>query len=333
MDQKNLIVLVAFLQSAAIALGQASLKMNSVAFFQLTKQMQVPLVAIVEFFFIGRVVSVDKCLLLVVMVLGVSVACFNDVQFSAVGAFVAMIGVMSTSVEVVLYSWLQQSQRWETLQLLHQTMPFAASGLIIAAIEVDFLQPRGLGLWNIVLNVLEAFYSLNNNNNNSKNSLVVSGGDHEVGRHHSAELAISQTFFNVTKMSSYATFLFVLSCVLGMLVNVSSCFVGGKASALAYAMLGLTKTITVIYIGVLYFDAPPSLRVIAGGFFAVCAIVVYSIVTIREKQSLQQQKNDGDDMNDVLLLTDEIEVGIEPATISPKMYNHGQRKHGSLRSF
>jgi hypothetical protein len=43
--------------------------------------------------------------------------------------------------------------------------------------------------------------------------------------------------------------LFLSSCALGMCVNVSSCFVGGKASALAYAMLGLGKTITVIIVG------------------------------------------------------------------------------------
>jgi len=119
-----------------------------------------------------------------------------------------------------------------------------------------------------------------------------------------------------------------LSCALGMGVNVSSCFVGGKASALAYAMLGLTKTITVIAIGVLYFDAPPSYRVVFGGVFAVAAIVVYSIVTLREKQ--QQMNNMNSSKNaatgaemDVLL--DEVEVGIEPATISPKMSNYSSK--------
>jgi len=102
--------------------------------------------------------------------------------------------------------------------------------------------------------------------------------------------------------------------------------VGGKASALAYAMLGLTKTITVIAIGVLYFDAPPSYRVVFGGVFAVAAIVVYSIVTLREKQ--QQMNNNGKNAAagaemDVLL--DEVEVGIEPATISPKMSNYSSK--------
>jgi len=322
MDNKSVIALVAFLQSSAICLGQASLKMNSVAFFQLTKQMQVPLVAVVEYFFLSRTVSRDKIVLLASMVLGVSVACFNDVQFTSFGAIIAFVGVCATSVEVVLYSWLQQSHRWETLQLLHQTMPFAASGLTLAAVEVDFLQPRGMGAYNFVANFVSMFYVGNNE------AIMNPEQFGEVGRMKATELAVDQSFFNIFEMSSYACFLFALSCALGMGVNVSSCFVGGKASALAYAMLGLTKTITVIAIGVLYFDAPPSYRVVFGGVFAVAAIVVYSIVTLREKQ--QQMNNMNSSKNaatgaemDVLL--DEVEVGIEPATISPKMSNYSSK--------
>jgi hypothetical protein len=99
-------------------------------------------------------------------------------------------------------------------------------------------------------------------------------------------------------------------------------------------MLGLTKTITVIAIGVLYFDAPPSYRVVFGGLFAVAAIVVYSVVTLREKQQQMMSNinssnnNNGAEM-DVLL--DEIEVGIEPATISPKVSNFSSRGDGSAK--
>ena len=148
------------------------------------------------------------------------------------------------------------------------------------------------------------------------------------------ELAVDASFFNMFGRSSYACFLFLVSCALGMGVNVSSCFVGGKASALAYAMLGLTKTITVIAIGVLYFDAPPSYRVVFGGLFAVAAIVVYSVVTLREKQQQMMSNinssnnNNGAEM-DVLL--DEIEVGIEPATISPKVSNFSSRGDGGAK--
>ena len=58
----------------------------------------------------------------------------------------------------------------------------------------------------------------------------------------------------LTGMDALGMTLFLSSCALGMAVNVSSCFVNGKASALAYAMLGLAKTITVILVGIAFFD-------------------------------------------------------------------------------
>ena len=99
----RMIFAVAALQTLAISLGQASLKLNSMGFFQLTKQLQVPLVASIEFFYLGRRLSVKKVGLLVIMTLGVCMACASDVQFSWLGALMAATGTACTSVEAVLY--------------------------------------------------------------------------------------------------------------------------------------------------------------------------------------------------------------------------------------
>ena len=101
--------------------------MNSVAFFSADEANASAFSRSSGVFLLSRTVSRDKILLLASMVLGVSIACFNDVQFTSFGAIIAFIGVCATSIEVVLYSWLQQTHKWETLQLLHQTMPFAAA--------------------------------------------------------------------------------------------------------------------------------------------------------------------------------------------------------------
>jgi hypothetical protein len=75
--------------------------------------------------------------------------------------------------------------------------------------------------------------------------------------------------------------------------------------------------------------------VVFGGLFAVAAIVVYSVVTLREKQQQMMSNinsssnNNGAEIPDVLL--DEIEVGIEPATISPKVSNFNSRGDGSAK--
>ena len=88
----RMIFAVAALQTLAISLGQASLKLNSMGFFQLTKQMQVPLVASIEFFYLGRRLNAKKVGLLVLMTLGVCTACASDVQFSWLGALMAATG-------------------------------------------------------------------------------------------------------------------------------------------------------------------------------------------------------------------------------------------------
>ena len=108
-EMDRMVFAASVLQTLAISLGQASLKLNSVGFFQLTKQLQVPLVATIEFFFLGKRLSAIKVGLLGLMTLGVCMACASDVRFSWIGAVTAATGTACTSIEAVLYSHLQQS--------------------------------------------------------------------------------------------------------------------------------------------------------------------------------------------------------------------------------
>jgi len=259
----RMIFAVAALQTLAISLGQASLKLNSMGFFQLTKQMQVPLVASIEFFYLGRRLNAKKVGLLVLMTLGVCTACASDVQFSWLGALMAATGTACTSVEAVLYSYLQQSLGWETLQLLYKTMPMATAGMAVVAMYNDF----------------------------GVNAPSAGAGDiYGAG---------SGNF--LTGMDAVGTTLFLSSCALGMAVNVSSCFVNGKASALAYAMLGLAKTITVILVGIAFFDGVPTTRVAAGTLTAICAILMYTKLTLDDKARAAALKNSGmDEKNDTV---------------------------------
>ena len=259
----RMIFAVAALQTLAISLGQASLKLNSMGFFQLTKQMQVPLVASIEFFYLGRRLNAKKVGLLVLMTLGVCTACASDVQFSWLGALMAATGTACTSVEAVLYSYLQQSLGWETLQLLYKTMPMATAGMAVVAMYNDF----------------------------GVNAPSAGAGDiYGAG---------SGNF--LTGMDAVGTTLFLSSCALGMAVNVSSCFVNGKASAPAYAMLGLAKTITVILVGIAFFDGVPTTRVAAGTLTAICAILMYTKLTLDDKARAAALKNSGmDEKNDTV---------------------------------
>ena len=55
----------------------------------------------------------------------------------------ALAGTMCTSAEVVLYSWLQQSKGWETLQLLYNTMPYCTAFMLVVAVFNDVLPDGG----------------------------------------------------------------------------------------------------------------------------------------------------------------------------------------------
>ena len=93
---------------------------------------------------------------------------------------------------------------------------------------------------------------------------------------------------------AYATrsALFGSSCVLGLAVNGPSCFAGGKASALSYTILGLAKTITVISIGVRFFDGVPTRTVVLGTLTTVVVLIAYTLVTLIEKQRVEKTLNE-----------------------------------------
>jgi solute carrier family 35 protein E3 len=255
---------IACLQGGAIALGQASLKMNSVGFFQITKQMQVPLVACIEYVKLGRKITRRKIVLLCAMTAGVAVACASDVKFTFVGAFIAAAGVACTSVEIVLYSHLQQAHGWETLQLLYNTMPYCSAFMIVLAGYQDWGILKG---W-LALGGPGGVGGGGGGGGGSGVVVETEGGGEAAG----------------FRMDGTGGFLFACSCALGLAVNVSSCFVGGKASALVYSMLGLAKTITILILGVMFFDAPPSARQDAGIAVAVASICWYTAVTLEEKR-------------------------------------------------
>jgi solute carrier family 35 protein E3 len=171
------------------------------------------------------------------------------VKFSWLGAVTAATGTACTSIEAVLYSHLQQSLGWETLQLLYKTMPLATAGISIVAMYSDlgFGAPGG----------------------------GAGSGEDVYGAGDSSNFSAGMDAVGVT--------LFLLSCALGMAVNVSSCFVNGKASALAYAMLGLAKTFTIILVGIALFDSVPTVRVAVWTLTAIGAILIYTKLTLDEK--------------------------------------------------
>eukprot|EP01062_Namystynia_karyoxenos_P083195 TRINITY_DN9522_c0_g4_i1.p1 TRINITY_DN9522_c0_g4~~TRINITY_DN9522_c0_g4_i1.p1 ORF type:complete len:361 (+),score=85.21 TRINITY_DN9522_c0_g4_i1:139-1221(+) len=118
--------LLAGLQGCAIVAGNASLTFNSMSFYQLAKQLQLPVVLTLELFMYGKRVPPLRMLWLAGAVTGVLVATTQDVRFNALGALCAVLGVVCTATEVVIWSRLQQHHNWGSLELLGSVSPYGA---------------------------------------------------------------------------------------------------------------------------------------------------------------------------------------------------------------
>ena len=86
-----------------------------------------------------------------------------------------------------------------------------------------------------------------------------------------------------------------LSGVAAFLVNFSGFLVMGNISALAHVLLGQFKTAIIMVLATVIFGSRYSAVQLLGAVGAVIAIVVYSHVTIVEKQQYQQTKDDSMD--------------------------------------
>jgi len=147
-------ILLACLQGVAIVAGNASLTLNSMSFYQLMKQLQVPVVLAFEYAMYGKGVSMPRLLWLSGSVCGVLVATTYDVHANLFGALCAVSGVLCTAFEVVIWSYLQQQEGWGSLQLIGSVSPYGALLSGLGALVLDShlwgkAQGNALGLLTI----------------------------------------------------------------------------------------------------------------------------------------------------------------------------------------
>eukprot|EP01062_Namystynia_karyoxenos_P010169 TRINITY_DN13602_c0_g1_i1.p1 TRINITY_DN13602_c0_g1~~TRINITY_DN13602_c0_g1_i1.p1 ORF type:complete len:354 (+),score=110.72 TRINITY_DN13602_c0_g1_i1:76-1137(+) len=83
--------------------------------------------------------------------------------------------------------------------------------------------------------------------------------------------------------------LLTVSCGAALLVNWSTVLATGLASPVAYAVLGLFKTASVFVGGALLFDGKPSPWATGGASVALCCMLGYSVLTIRERAAAAAQ--------------------------------------------
>ncbi|XP_058742825.1 nucleotide-sugar uncharacterized transporter 2 [Vicia villosa] len=107
----------------ASGLANTSLKYNSVGFYQMAKIAVTPTIVLAEFIFFKKTISFKKVLALAAVSAGVAVATVSDLEFNLFGAIVAVIWIIPSAINKILWSTLQQQGNWTALALMWKTTP------------------------------------------------------------------------------------------------------------------------------------------------------------------------------------------------------------------
>ncbi|KAI4388575.1 hypothetical protein MLD38_000891 [Melastoma candidum] len=111
------------IMSFATGLANTSLKHNSVGFYQMAKIAVTPTIVLSEFVLFQKTISSSKVLALVVVSIGVAVATVTDLEFNFFGACIAIIWIIPSAINKILWSNLQQQGNWTALALMWRTTP------------------------------------------------------------------------------------------------------------------------------------------------------------------------------------------------------------------
>ncbi|XP_060209072.1 nucleotide-sugar uncharacterized transporter 2 isoform X2 [Lycium barbarum] len=125
----------------ASGLANASLKHNSVGFYQMAKIAVTPTIVIAEFFLFKKTVSFHKVVALAVVSVGVAVATVTDLEFNLFGACIALAWIVPSGVNKILWSTLQQQTNWTALALMWRTTPVTIFFLVAL---MPWLDPPGV---------------------------------------------------------------------------------------------------------------------------------------------------------------------------------------------
>ncbi|KAK6947117.1 Sugar phosphate transporter domain [Dillenia turbinata] len=104
-------------------LANASLKHNSVGFYQMAKISVTPTIVLAEFIWYKKTISFEKVIALAVVSIGVAVATVTDLEFNFFGACIAIAWIIPSATNKILWSNMQHRHNWTALALMWKTTP------------------------------------------------------------------------------------------------------------------------------------------------------------------------------------------------------------------
>jgi hypothetical protein len=138
--EPNFILLVVSV-GVSKTLNNASLRHNSMGFYQIFKLLVTPLVVLLEYCLDGRILSKQRIVLLFLVCLFVWMSVGGDMEVSAVGVIWASIWIPFAAIYNVQWSRVRKLYGCSTLSLMHAIMPYA---IVLQLLLAPIMDPPGI---------------------------------------------------------------------------------------------------------------------------------------------------------------------------------------------
>lgn len=136
----NFVILVVVI-GLSKTLNNASLKYNSMGFYQIFKLLVTPLVVLFEYGLNGKTLSVPRAVALSMVCLFVYLSVQGDLEFSVVGTAWAALWVPFAAIYKVLWGKVKTTYNCSTLALMHAVMPYA---IVLQIFISPLVDPPGI---------------------------------------------------------------------------------------------------------------------------------------------------------------------------------------------
>ncbi|KAH0786540.1 phosphate translocator protein [Histomonas meleagridis] len=112
---------MACISVAGVVFMNFNLNMNSVGFYQLSKLCCIPFLVVYNFFFLGKTTPPKILFSLFILLVGISLFTVNDVQVNIPGSIIAVLAVISVSIQQTKMGTMQKEYQCNGPSVQHAT--------------------------------------------------------------------------------------------------------------------------------------------------------------------------------------------------------------------
>lgn len=114
----------------SVAFMNLNLAFNSVGFYQISKLLCIPVTLILQYLFFGQTASRSIQFSLIIILCGVGVATFSDVELNFLGSVFAAFAVLFTTLGQIFTNSKPKELGLDSMQLLYHATPIMTVGMV-----------------------------------------------------------------------------------------------------------------------------------------------------------------------------------------------------------